>query len=178
MANGPTDSAAVFTVPEREVLERTGLNRRTLREHRGEPGMWWVLGANGRVLWSQAGIAAVLEKIAGPAGAAEKPAAVLTPTGAENAPSEAPVSAPEALEVWRTSGYPNTALILCRRPGEAVNMTTARRVNVGRGRNTLFAVGMRVLARLRFGHTDYYEFEGNPENPAVGARFPRWPGRW
>lgn len=166
MTNGPTDSAAVFTVPEREVLERTGLNRRTLREHRGDPGAWWVLGANGRVLWSQAGIAAVLEKIAGPAAAAE------------NAPSEAPVSAPEALEVWRTSGYPNTALILCRRPGEAVNMTTARRVNVGRGRNTLFAVGMRVLARLRFGHTDYYEFEGNPENPAVGARFPRWPGRW
>ena len=177
MANGPTDSAA-HTVPEREVLERTGLNRRTLREQRGRPGEWWVLGANGRVLWSEAGIAAVLRKIAGPEGAAEKPAAAETPTPAEKASSEAPASSAEALEVWRVNGYPNTALILCRKSGEDVSMATARRVNVGKGRNALFAVGMRVLARLRFGHTDYYDFEGNPEKPDVGARFPRWPGRW
>ena len=175
MPNGPTD----FTVPEREVLSRTGINRRTLRENRGAPGAWWVLGANGRVMWSETGIAALLEKIAGPAAAAEKPApAVPTLPAAENAPSEAPVSAVEALEVWRTTGYPNTALILCKKPGADVAWNTALRVNVGKGRNALFAAGMRVLSRLRFGHTDYYEFEGNPDNPGVGARFPRWPGRW
>ena len=177
MTTGPTDSAA-FTIPEREVLDRSGLNRRMLREHRGAAGGWWVLGANGRVLWSQAGVVALLEKIAGPA-STEKPAlGDLTPAPAENAASEAPVNEPEVLEVWRTTGYPNTALILCRRAGENPAPNTARRVNVGRGRNALFAPGMRVLARLKFGHTDYYEFEGNPEAPAVGARFPRWPGRW
>jgi hypothetical protein len=175
MGNGPTD----FTVPEREVLNRTGLNRRTLHENRGPKGTHWTLVANGRVLWSEAGIAAVLEKIAGPAVAAEKPApAVPTLPDEKTAASEAPGGAVEALEVWRATGYPNTALILCRRPGEDVTMATARRVNVGKGRNTLFQAGMRVLARLKWPHTDFYEFEGNPENPAVGARFPRWPGRW
>jgi hypothetical protein len=175
MPNGPTN----FTVPEREVLERTGINRRTLRENRGAAGAWWVLGPNGRVMWSESGVSALLEKVAGQATTAENPApAVLTPPTAENAPSEAPASAVEALEVWRTTGYPNTALILCKKPGEPAAMATALRVQVGKGRNALFAAGMRVLARLRFGHTDYYDFEGNPENPGVGARFPRWPGRW
>jgi hypothetical protein len=175
MSNGPSD----FCVPERDVIDRTGINRRMLRENRGAPGGWWLLGPNGRVLWSEAGIAALLAKIAGEAASVEKSApGIPTADTEKNAPSEAPESAVEVLEVVRTTGYPNTALILCRRPGEVVNLTTARRVNVGKGRNRLFAVGMRVLARLRFGHTDYYEFEGNPENPGVGARFPRWEGRW
>ena len=79
--------------------------------------------------------------------------------------------------VWRCTGYPNKALLLCRRAEEAEPTGhTARRVMVGD--RSRFAPGMAVLARLRFGHADLYDFEGNPENPAAGCRLPKRPGCW
>ena len=189
MAHGPNTE---FAIPEREVLERTGLNRRTLRENRGVRGQWWDIVANGRVVWSEKGVLALIEKTAGPAGAVEleKAAPAAEPGGVATAP-EAPASVPtadaektaatnqpETLHVWRAHGYVNRGVLLCARPGETVTPDTARRVMVGGKNADRFMPGMTVLARLRWGQTLVYDFAGNPDAPQVGARLPRWQGRW
>jgi hypothetical protein len=169
-------SNGLFSIPERAVLDRLGISHAMLKERRGQKGGRWSQGAHGRAMWSEEGIAALVAELAGPAGAADKSA----PPEAAVAPEKAATPPPEAVEtllVWRCTGYPNKALLLCRRAAEPEpTVNTARRVMVGD--RSRFAPGMAVLARLRFGHTDLYDFEGNPDAPAVGCRLPKRPGHW
>lgn len=79
--------------------------------------------------------------------------------------------------VQKASGYLNDALVLGRREG-APESADLLRIMVGKGRRHLFRTGMRVLCRPRFGTAGVFDFEGNPDLPEKGRRWPRRPGTW
>ena len=79
--------------------------------------------------------------------------------------------------VVRAQGYANDALVLARRE-DAEPKADSLRVMVGKGRRHLFRPGMRLLCRPRFGVAGIFDFEGNPDLPEKGRRWPRRPGTW
>ena len=82
-----------------------------------------------------------------------------------------------AAVVVRAQGYANDALVLARRE-DGEPQADSLRVMVGKGRRNLFRPGMRLLCRPRFGTAGIYDFEGNPDLPEKGRRWPRRPGTW
>jgi hypothetical protein len=141
-------------IPESEVCRSTGLDASTVRARRGQEGIHWRKGPAGRVLWSQEGVENLRRSI--------------DPSSAEKSPT---VAAAQALRVIRAR-FPNRKILVCEGPdGESVTVALGNN-----GDNFRFLPGMTVLARHREGAV--WDFEGNPENPAAGRRFPRAVGRW
>lgn len=146
--------SVTFTIPETDVCRITGLSPESVRAARGEEGGRWKKGPNNRVLWSQEGV--------------DELARVIDPANAKNAPSVAPAKALTVLG----ARFPNRKILICEGP-EKERVTVFLGSN---GDNFRFLPGMQVLARHREGAV--WDFEGNPENPAAGRRFPRAVGRW
>lgn len=155
MPNGPD----VFCIPEDVIKQRLGVARSWIRDHRGPEGQFWKRAAAG-VMWTQAGVDALVAMVA------------QTPAGENPLPPDEV----EVLVVWRTR-MPNRRIVLAHRENDAVDaVTTASAQTVWVGTSDRFVPGMRLLARLRSGQ--YWDFAGNPENPAAGRRLPRSVGRW
>lgn len=166
-----------FETPEEDLIRRTGLPRRLVRENRGAPGVWWVRSANGRLMWSAEGESALLKKLGG-----TPPSNSTTPSEAPGEGEESPApqknEAPplleiETLTVARVVGIRNTRVLQAIRdvdPGELLTVVVQDHKN--------FRPGMKLLARQREGTPNTFDFLGNPEKPEQGRRLPRRPGMW
>lgn len=166
MPNGPQGPEG-FTVSEEQLHKRLNMPRSWIRERRGPEGQWWARLPAG-IHWTPAGVEALVAMItekSAPDSEAEKPAA-----------DALPPDVVDTLVVWR-SRLPNTRVVLAHEMGvdpQSISILNACTVYVGNSRH--FVPGMLLLARRRMGK--YFDFAGNPENPAAGRRLPRRPGRW
>lgn len=148
------ESLTTYCIPESEIMRQLGLDAGSVRAARGTEGERWRRGPNSRVLWSAEGVEALRRAI--------------DPSSAENAPDAAPVRAMTVL----ACRFANRRIIHAETP-EKERVTVFLGAN---GDSFRFLPGMQVLARHREGAV--WDFEGNPENPAAGRRFPRAVGRW
>lgn len=171
---------APFPVPEDTLVAQVGLGRRVVRELRSSDflqGADWALVA-GKICWSEKAAVALLARLSPQNGVEHLPAASELAPAAPGAAAVPLVEPPKVLRVLRAN-FPNTRIVMCVEEEEEKNgnghppteLITVRVREAG-----LFKPGMRLLARPGIGSA--WEFLGNPERPAAGARYPRRPGRW
>lgn len=151
-----------FDLPEAWVAGRVGLSLAELKSRRGPEGVLWKKTAHGRVMWSAAGVVRLEADLA-------------QERGAEAGPEKIPAADREAFLVARVR---NARALHVVRDGEAYDPSRPRVVWLPRPLGRLFRPGMRVLARPRPRKPWVWDYEGNPESPSGGRRFPRRVGQW
>jgi hypothetical protein len=155
------DQSGKFPWQEDVLISSLGIPRRELGQLRKKT----IQGADWRridlaVWWSEDAIRHLLPPL-DPAGG--------SPQVLPEAPEE------KSAQVLRVTAwnFPNPRVIHAVAENNGHHGTITVRVKDAR----LFRPGMKILARpAEIGAA--WEFMGNPEKPEVGARHPRWPGRW
>jgi len=142
-----------FTIPEDDLVNDSGLSRATVRKFRGEKGVAWDHGPNGRVHWTPDAVTEfkLLAEIP------ETP-----PPGPEK---------PDGLDTATVSRkrVANQRLVLAELGGKTI------KVFIG-GHADRFWAPMRILVRP--GTNDLWHWVGNPDKPGAGRRLPRKKGKW
>lgn len=156
-------TSAEFHISEFSLASKLGLPLSYVRASRGERGVFWEKTANGRIVWSQAGVDALS------AGLAKKTAPAATP----GLPPAIPVSDAETFTVVRIR-TPRVLHVV--REGALYDPLRPLNVWLPKPVGHLFRPGMKVLAMARSEHL--WDFWGNPAAPEKGRRLPRSFGKW
>lgn len=157
-----------FDVPEELLARQLGLSRTEIRKNRGARGPDWEFVGN-RICWSENAAARLVDSL-GPKPPPPDASVAKNPASEPPALNGTPIlPKAEVLEViaWN---FPNPRVI------RAANGHGPIIVRVKNAR--LFRTGMKILARPDPAGGLAWQFEGNPERPEAGIRYPRRPGVW
>jgi hypothetical protein len=159
------DAAVTFNTPESEASHLLGVPIAEVKKLRQDlsDGVSWKKMASGRTLWSDLGVARAEALLA--RGASLVLAGPPLPPSEKKALTVARVRTPRVLHVVE----------------EGQTYDPARPVHLWlpKPAGKWFLKGMKVLGRLRGNGTPaIYDYEGNPDHPLGGRRFPRRVGQW
>jgi hypothetical protein len=166
-------SLTSLTMPEDVLSHELGMNRQDVRAQRGERGVDWELIGN-RIYWSEKAAACLVARLSPRQGVETPPPSKNTQMCPVAQPPAQILSGVEVLRVtqWR---FPNRHVIHAL-PVNGNNGHSNGPITVRVKDSHLFRPGMQILARPQAGSA--WNFEGNPEKPGAGIRYPRRPGVW
>lgn len=158
MTSGPV---GLFQISEALVAERLGVSLDDVKKLRSRhrEGLDWCRGPNRRILWSVSGIESAYSLV----------------TAEKNPPRANVLDATATFQVVRARTERVLHIVV---PGQSYDHRAPVCMWLPQPKAHLFRPGMKVLGRKRAGRDDLWDYEGNPDEPEKGRRFPRKIGVW